>query len=56
MALEEFMNHGPVTGDESYHGIAGIHGSIADYNGYEPGRDGYVLVRIWAVNTLCNCN
>lgn len=40
MALNEFMNRGPVLGDDSYHGIAGIHGATAKYNGQAPGGSG----------------
>lgn len=40
MSLDEFMNRGPVTGDASYHGIAGIHGARVPYNGQLPGGGG----------------
>ncbi len=40
MAADEFMNRGSVTGDDSYHGIAGIHGAYASYNGQSPGATG----------------
>ncbi|KAF8056830.1 sdr42e1 [Scenedesmus sp. PABB004] len=41
MALDEFMTSGPVTGDDSYHGVAGIHGALSPYNGQSPPGAGF---------------
>lgn len=40
LAIDEFYNGGATTGDTSFHGVAGVHGLPASFNGQSPSRSG----------------